>query len=532
MTPAGPVVRFDNNEVGIIPDSQPIVNTRAQYDKALDVNLPVTNPSGCDHHTDSSNSDSSHSSPIQNAQVLHTGNRTHDTNVASNRTAPNSATAHKQTEGDSSEGNTPFSSTTDLSCNAATGAIPQKPSFANNLTQQHPPMGCVPITNFFKSSTNTSTTQVKAPNICSWRENPIPSTSWTTPNPRYVTNPITVPLTQRQKCNCARRNSTTAPTNTVNTTPVNTEPRTYDTDRSDNNSYVDLPANNTTNGNPTSRTDTHGNKNVSFTLQREQNSIFLPIPAEGLPFFRRARGCFSAEARAHTRAEHLTRLSDNGRPPRWAYGIGQMPSFGPLAKELITIKRRHAIELARAVARSLNDSAITSRRQGNLNLDTVRTIFGADDTGYQRATEKLTTLVERDNGQEQERLVCREELINRSPTTDEDITNHVSGNKVAAKSYAGAIANDPLQGNALAQANPPANRNAQPRSNRRNRSRNERNRDNRNTSRSSSRGFNQNRRAANPSRGNGGRNSRNRYMERDSAFDYMEKMMDFFSKRR
>ena len=77
--------------------------------------------------------------------------------------------------------------------------------------------------------------------------------------------------------------------------------------------------------------DTHSNKGVSFSLQNETTE-FLPIPKQGLPFFRRARGCFSAEARANTRAAHLDSLTDAGKPARWAFGIGNMPSYmAPLA---------------------------------------------------------------------------------------------------------------------------------------------------------------------------------------------------------
>ena len=117
--------------------------------------------------------------------------------------------------------------------------------------------------------------------------------------------------------------------------------------------------------------------------------------------------------------------------------------FKPISSDLINIKRRHALELARAVSRSLRDSALTSKHQGNLNLETVKNIYANDGRGFEQATTKLITLVSRDNGQDAERLTRREELITRSPTTDEDITNLLSGYKIAAKLYAGAVAYDP-----------------------------------------------------------------------------------------
>ena len=115
----------------------------------------------------------------------------------------------------------------------------------------------------------------------------------------------------------------------------------------------------------------------------------------------------------------------------------------PVAKDLLNIKRRHSLEITRAVGRCLRDSALTSRRQGKLNLDTVQTIYANNGAGFEQASTKLTTLVSRDNGQESERLSRREELISLSPTTDEDIVNLLSGFKIASKSYAAVVTNDP-----------------------------------------------------------------------------------------
>ena len=229
-----------------------------------------------------------------------------------------------------------------------------------------------------------------------------------------------------------------------------------------------------------------------------------------------------------------------------------MPSYvQPIASELVNIKRRHALELSRAVSRSLRDSALSSKRQGNLNLETVKTIYANDGRGFEQATTKLTTLVSRDNGQETERLTRREELITRSPTTDEDITNLLSGLKIAARSYAGAVANDPPQANDNAQ-NARANNQGRPRPNRRSRSRsrsrgrnaaNERGNNRRNNSRSPLRQRDNRRnndrqpndnRAANfngrrpnaPRRPNQNQN-RNRFRDREGAFELMEQMFEF-----
>ena len=231
-------------------------------------------------------------------------------------------------------------------------------------------------------------------------------------------------------------------------------------------------------------TNVHDNasKNVSFALQGDDNDTFLPIPPEGLPFFRRARGCFSAEARADTRADHLDRLCDNGKPAHWAYGIGPMPSYPhPIARDLVRIRRRHALKFSRAVVRSLRESATASRRQGSLNLNTVQGIYADDRTGFDRASAKLTTLVSRDNSQEVDRLHRREELIIRSPITDDDIVHQLNGQPTASRSYAGVVANDPPQANNQEHPIRDAN-NGQARRNRRSCSRN-RGRNNRNRSR-------------------------------------------------
>ena len=446
---------------------------------------------------------------------------------------------------------TPFSSATDVVTDKSTGAVTKQPSTPHNSHTPDIPQGCVPITAHFKAKSKVNKSRTAPPNICTWRDN-IPSTSTVTAQAApVVTNNDNnlVALPQRPPRKRSRQSS--------NDTSIQSNPQCQAQN-------IQQPTNNVgpnvsvapqrppnSNANPSNVNDNSTNaKSVSFSLQSGKDE-FLPIPAEGLPFFRRARGCFSAEARAHTRADHLDRLSDNGKPPRWAFGIGAMPSYvQPIARELVDIKRRHSLEITRAVARSLRDSATASQRQGMLNLDTVKGIYSSNEAGFEQASTKLTALVSRDNTQESERQSRREELISRSPTTDEDIVNLLSGFKISAKSYAGAVNNDPPQANengnqAIARQDNNAGRprqNAQSRSRSRSRNRNARRNDNnRRNSRSPIRprdnrrnddNNRQNNRAANF---NGRRQDRqpqrNRFRERDNAAEIMEKMYELLKRR-
>ena len=238
-----------------------------------------------------------------------------------------------------------------------------------------------------------------------------------------------------------------------------------------------------------------------------------------------------------------------------------MPSYmQPLAAELVNIRRQHATEFTRAVARSLRASALNSRRQGTLNINTVEGMYGEDKVGFSTATDNMSSLVERGDHQEKERLQRREELNSRSPTADEDIKKHLSGIKVAIRSYAGVVANDSPQGGAQNQGaqrdnqNPPGgNDNTQGNQDRMRRSRSHcrnnckgngrnvsrspvRNCDNnsyhnssnqRSQSRNKGRTANYGRNRQSNNRGN----SRNRYHQRDSASEFMEKMFEFFQNR-
>ena len=409
------------------------------------------------------------------------------------------------------------------------------------------------IKTFFKRVANPATNRAPAPNICTWNSDSRPKGTTVIKNASYRTpNTFDEPQPQRPARKRARSNTSSGDHPTDHPGPCNVDqaiaPLTNNTGDTPT-----PPTNARTNTNTNTITNTE--KNVSFALQNDENEgEFLPIPHEGLPFFRRARGCFSAEARAVTRAEHLDRLSDNGKPPRWAYGIGPMPSYiEHVAKDLVNIKKRHALELARATARCLKDSALVSRRQGKLNLDTVETIYANDGHGFERASTKLTALVSRDNGQEHEKLTRREELITRSPTTDDDIVHHLSGKKVATRSYAGVVANDPPQANDNANQDVnPGNRAARQKPRQRSRSRSRGRRANqanpgnrRNASRSplgnrepprnGDRNYRSNeRRAANSGRGNyngARRQPRNNFRQRDSGFEFMEQMFQFFQNR-
>ena len=545
-SPAGPVVRIENKEVSVIPDSQPILDT-PDHELPISVTTPLDNvatitntrnkgPNLTDLHNSvtSANGPNLPSRPALRRPLSKTSN-----NVNTVTTPPDAPSV-----------DTPFSSATDIVTDKQTGAITKKATTAITPGPSDIPRGCVAITNHFRKVPNSGTTHRQAPNICEWSddESAPPSPRGPQSNAVLDLNGVPEALPQRNPRKRARTGDSTGSgslpslnTSNIQTDNVNVRDQTNRPSMVTNNQYT------ANNANPTHSTD----KNVSFSLQGGTDE-FLPIPAEALPFFRRARGCYSAEARAITRSDHLDRLSDNGKPPRWAYGIGAMPSYvQPIAKELVNIKRRHALELARAVSRSLRDSALASKRQGNLNLETVKNIYANNGAGFEQATTKLTTLVSRDNGQEEERLTRREELIARSPTTDEDIINLVSGLKIAAKSYAGAVANDPPQANenvpnARANNQGRQRQNGRSRSRSRSRGRNARNADNvnrRNNSRSPlrarenrrnpSRQRNDNNRVANQGRGQEApRRQRNQYRQRDGAFDLMEQMFQFMQQKR
>ena len=561
---AGPVVRISDNQVSTIPDSLPLSN-HSRFEKSFAID-----------YTDNSNTTSQdcnldnieNSVPIPSSRNR-TSNTSRFTLKAMSRipipliTNPST----KETPAITSTPDTPFSSATDLVTDKSTGAI-SKTSTSNKPSQNTSdiPRGCVPITSFFNSRQNPANPRRIAPNICNWDdEDPTPwenerpqNTQYSATNANGQSNdPNFDRLPQRPSRKRARilSSNSSLDGNRSNPTVANTT-STGNINQTQNVDTLTTKSTAPANSLPTvQEQQKHNNtKNVSFSLQGG-NDEYLPIPAEGLPFFRRARGCYSAEARAQTRAEHLDRLSDNGKPPRWAFGIGPMPSFvQSFAKDLINIKRRHSLELTRAVARSLRDSALSSRRQGNLNLDTVRKIYANNETGFDQASVKLTALVSRDNTQENERLSRREELISRSPTTDDDLVNLLSGFKIAPRSYAAVVNNDPPQANqngnqaAARQDNNagPQRQNRRARSRSRSRNRNgRRNNDNlnaRNNSRSPIRQRDNNRadnlnrqgnRVANQGRrpDNNRRQQRNRYRERDSASEFMDKMFEFFKRR-
>ena len=124
-----------------------------------------------------------------------------------------------------------------------------------------------------------------------------------------------------------------------------------------------------------------------------------------------------------------------------------MPSYiAPIAKDLVAIRRRHALEFARAVASSLRRSSLAFEKHGAaLNLITTENVYTNDGKGFEWATTKLTALFSRDNGIEANKLKKREELISGYPTTDDDIVCHLKGQDVAGSSFTGETANNAPQ---------------------------------------------------------------------------------------
>ena len=525
-SPAGPGVNIQGREVGTVtpdkiedfftPNADSRKNIRSHYH---------------DHYKDSANT--MHSTADNNLKP--------DSEVPLRRRSFSFMSAIDKTS------DTPFTSATEISDNVQSDSTNDNSSKKTHTANEPPGSydknkGTRQITEFFSkgSVSKKAAAPKKAPNICTWNDSidDVNSTNINT-NISTTNNLCPEPLPQRTDSRKRQRNfSDVADDNTSAAHHAaiiknNAEKRSNDTSQG---------ATKVTN------TSTSTDKSVSFSIQGETDE-FLPIPAEGLPFFRRARGCLSAEARAISRASHLETLCDAGKPPRWAYGIGPLPPFlTQVATDLVNIRKRHALEFTRNVARTLRDSSLASRRQGNLNLKTVENIYANDGRGYERATTKLMSLVSRDNTAEAEKLRRKEELISRSPTTDDDIICHLKGKNVAARSYAGVVANDPPQpnnndngrnnnGDREANRDNQRRRRSRSRSNVRgnqNRAQDRRNTNSRSPNRNQQNRNNQRRdnREAQSGRGNSRRQSRNNPRDRDGAFEFMEKMMSFFNQNR
>ena len=190
------------------------------------------------------------------------------------------------------------------------------------------------------------------------------------------------------------------------------------------NDTIDSSAPTQANTQPDKLNDNH----VVFQDQREK---FLPMNPNAVPFYKRARGCFGAESKAEERATALKTLANDGKPPRWAYQLAPYPNYvGPIARSVAHIKHRHALELAREVARALRASGQDVAEQGSLNWATVQQSYGQDRTNAERAQSRLTSMADRERERERERLSQRRELHLATPISDDDICRNFNGKSV------------------------------------------------------------------------------------------------------
>ena len=223
----------------------------------------------------------------------------------------------------------------------------------------------------------------------------------------------------------------------------------------------EAPNTNTGATNPVPVTNTVGNTNPpvdiannktdtsrSVVFQDEQDS-FLPMDPNAVPFYKRARGCNCAEAKAVERANALDEMADSGKPPRWAYGLAPYPNYmGVIAESLTDTRRRHALELARATARALRSSSASAAEQARLNWQTVSTSYNEDSHGADRAEARLVSMTNKEREKERHRLTTRVAFHLEHPVQDDEISRHFNNQNVPVPTaQRGNRANDQADNN-------------------------------------------------------------------------------------
>ena len=114
-------------------------------------------------------------------------------------------------------------------------------------------------------------------------------------------------------------------------------------------------------------TNVRNNDEMHVFFQDEQEQ-FVPMDPNAVPFYKRVRGCNSAEVKAQERASALDDMANNGKPPRWAYQLAPYPNYmGPLTDMLVDTRHRHALEMWRDVARALRSNSQAAAEQSILN---------------------------------------------------------------------------------------------------------------------------------------------------------------------
>ena len=309
------------------------------------------------------------------------------------------------------------------------------------------------------SSANSAEGIVSTPPITTTVTNPDNNRSYASVTTN-TTHPTTILSTSIQGANTVPEEATAPHSDLPNHRPTNTAQGTNPTGSSQSNDDL-----NVTNSHTDNHTDNPTNKSrVSFQDEQDQ---FLPMNSQAIPFYKRARGCFCAEVKALERAAALEESADNGKPPRWAYQLAPYPNYvGPLAKSLADIKHRHAIEMARELARVLRESSREAAEQGRLNWTTVSQSYGGQSTTADRAESRLVSMSSKERERERTRMATQATLHSLNPITNEDIQDHFKGVPVAVptagrqnrQNQAVAVDNNPNNGGPM---NAPAPRGAQ-----------------------------------------------------------------------
>ena len=168
-----------------------------------------------------------------------------------------------------------------------------------------------------------------------------------------------------------------------------------------------------------------------------------------VPFYKRARGCNCAEAKALERANALEEMADSGKPPRWAYNLAPYPNYlGVIAESLADTRRRHALELTRATARALRSSSESAAEQSRLNWQTVLSSYGNDNNGAARAETRLVSMTNKERDKERVRLTTRVAFHLEHPVQDDEIARHFNNQNVPVPTaQRGNRANDQADNN-------------------------------------------------------------------------------------
>ena len=116
----------------------------------------------------------------------------------------------------------------------------------------------------------------------------------------------------------------------------------------------------------------------------------------------------------------------------YAYQLSPYPNFlGPIAESVAHIKHRHALELAREVARALHTTGQLAAEQAQLNWSTVQQSYGQDQHNADRARNRLAAMAKIEKEKERTCLQTRRELHLANPVLEQDLCRNLIGESVA-----------------------------------------------------------------------------------------------------